>query len=292
MNARIKLITDSACDIPAAEEQRYGIRIMSFPVTVGDRGYMEREDFTPEEFYEIVLHEPKIPVTSQITSIRFYEEFKQTAADGYTEIIYVSINGGGSSTYASACMAREELYEKHPELRDKLKIHLVDSHTYCAAYGYAVVEAAKKIERGASSAEIVAYLEDWFASVEIYVAPFTLEFVKKSGRVPCAAAFVGELMGLRPIISIIDGETKVIEKVRGDKAVIPALLKHASAARIPHTPYLVVGGVLPEPIAEMEEKAKKQFGSPCAGSYHAGAAITINIGPKMVAVIVKGKNRR
>ena len=290
---RIKLMTDSACDIPKEAEERYGIRILSFPVTVDDKGYMERVDFTNEEFYDLLLRSPKLPVTSQITAFRFEEEFSAIYETGeYTDLIYVSINGGGSGTYNNAVMARENFYEEHPEAKENFCIHLVDSHTYSLAYGYAVMEAARKAEKGIGVREILAYLEDWFASVEIYFAPYTLEFVKKSGRVPAAAAFVGELMGLRPIISIIDGETKVLEKVRGDRAILPALLKKAKEHYIPHTPYLTLTGLLPEERDKLGSMLKKDFGYEAAGAYQIGAAISVNAGPKAVGVIVKGERRR
>lgn len=285
-------MTDSASDIPVEQELEYGIKILPFPVTVGDDGYLERVDFTNEEFYDILLSAPKIPTTSQITMTQFYDEFKAVRAEGFRELIYVSINGGGSNTYASACMARDRLYEKHPEFREDFTIHLVDSKTYCSAYGYPVVEAAKKAARGASSTEILAFLEDWFDSVEIYLAPYTLEFAKKSGRIPCAAAFVGELIGLKPIISMIDGKTTILEKVRGDKAVVPALLKRACDAAVPETPYLVVRGMLEPEAQDLIDKARKRFGREPASVCKAGAAITINAGPKIVALIVKGRNRR
>ncbi len=289
---RIKLITDSASDIPAELEQEYDIKILPFPVTVGDDSYLERVDFTPEEFYDLLSSAPKIPATSQITELRFEEAFAEVQQEGWGELIYVSINGGGSASCGNALMAREALYERHPDWRENFPIHIVDSQTYCLAYGYPVMEAAKKASRGASSSEILAFLEDWFDSVEIYLAPYSLECAKKSGRISAAAAFMGELIGLKPIIAMIGGTTKIVEKVRGDKAVVPAVIKHAFSAAIPHTPYMVVKGTLPEEAQELFEKAKKQFGYEAVGIFPEGAAIAINAGPKMVAMIVKGKNRR
>lgn len=289
---KIKLMTDSASDIPEALEREYDIKILPFPVTVGNDGYLERVDFTPEEFYDILLSAPKIPATSQITMIRFQEEFEAIQKQGFAELIYVAINSGGSSTYANALMARDELYELHPDWQESFQIHVVDSKTYSAGYGYPVVESAKKAARGASSAEILAYLEDWFDSVEIYLACYTLEFAKKSGRIPCAAAFVGELIGLKPIIAMIGGDTKILEKVRGDKAVVPALMKHAFSSAVPATPYLEVRGMLKAEADDLFEKSKKQLGYEAAGAVQAGAAISINAGPKIVALVVKGQNRK
>ncbi len=170
-----------------------------FPaIIVGDQCYTERKDFTNEEFYRILESSPKLPSTSQYTAMQFLEVYEEIWQEGYTDLIYTSINSKGSSTYSNSLMARDEFFELHPEARGSFEIFIIDSKSYSVGYGYPVVEAAKKAEKGASPAEIVAYLEDWFASCRIYFAPYTLEFVKRSGRVSCAAAFVGELMWLTP----------------------------------------------------------------------------------------------
>lgn len=142
--SRIKIMTDSACDIPKELEEQYDIRILSFPVTVDDKGYLERIDFTNEEFYEILQNTPKIPSTAQITVFQFEEEYETFYKQGYAELIYVSIYSGGSSTYNNAVMARKQFYASHPEAQEQFEIHLVDSKTYTVAYGYPVVESAKK----------------------------------------------------------------------------------------------------------------------------------------------------
>lgn len=285
---KIKIMTDSASDIPTDQELLLDIKILGFPITIGDKGYIERVDFTNEEFYQILLNTPKIPATSQITQIQFDEVYTEISKQGYDELIYVSINGVGSNTLNQAIMAKEKFIRKNPD--SNFKIHIIDSKMYTIAYGYAVMEAAKKAKKGATSIEIIAYLDDWFDTVEIYFAPYTLEFVKKSGRLSCAAAFVGELIGLRPIISIINGETKVIEKVRGDKAIIPALLKYAKEKGVPETPYIIVQGMLKDEALDLDTQAKKVMGYDSVGIYNAGAAITINTGPKIIAIVVKGEH--
>ena len=290
--AKIKILTDSACDIPKELEEELSIQIIPFPVAVDGKSYLERVDFTNEEFYSILDTSERIPSTAHITNVQFVEIYEQVLSEGYTDLIYTAINATGSNTYQAALMAKEMFYNEHPEASEKLRIWVVDSGNYSIAYGYPVVEAARKAERGASAEEIVAYLEDWFASVIIYFAPYSLKYVKKSGRVSCAAAFVGEMIGLKPIISIIDGETQIVEKVRGDKSIIPALLKHAAKAMVPQTPYAIVGGTLPDRTAELIETAAKQFGYEPAVSFQVGAAISINAGPQVVGIAIKGQKRR
>ena len=289
---KIKIVTDSACDIPKELEERYGILILSFAIIVGDNSYTERKDFTNEEFYQILATSPRLPSTAQYTAMQFLEVYEKIWREGYTDLIYTSINSKGSNTYNNSLMARDEFFETFPEAKGNFNIHIIDSKSYTIGYGYPVVEAAKKAEKGASPEEIVAYLEDWFACCRIYFAPYTLEFVKRSGRVSCAAAFVGELMGLKPIITFEDGESKTVAKVRGDKAVIPAIIKLAQENMIPHTPYCVIGGSVQEYIDTLDAEAKKAFGYGSSMTTTAGAAISINAGHKIIGIIIKGKPRK
>lgn len=289
---KIKIVTDSASDIPFDKEKELDIKIIPFPIIVDDKDYLERKDFAFEDFYEILSNSKKIPTTSQITSARFVEEFKEIAEQGYSDLIYVSINSKGSNTYNSSIIAREQFFEEYPEYEDKFNIHLVDSLAYTIGYGYPVMEAAKKAQKGCSVEDILGYLEDWFASLEIYFAPYSLEFAKKSGRISCAAAFVGELMGLKPIISFIDGEASIITKVRGDKKVVPTILEKANENRIPETQFLILKGSVSEYSDEMSEQASKLLGDNLVGIFNAGAAITINSGHKLIGIAIKGKRRR
>ncbi len=289
--ANIQLMTDSACDIPKHLEEQYQIDILSFPIMVGDQSFYERIDFTSEEFYEILMREEKTPTTAQITAMQLKEKYQEYFDKGVEALIYITINSKGSATHQNALMARESFFKSNPQAVGQFDIYVVDSKTYTMAYGYAVVEAAKKMDRGSTAPEIVAYLEDWFDSVEIYFAPFTLEFVKKSGRISVAAAFVGELLGLRPIISFIDGDPKIVTKVRGDKAIAGALLSLANQQMVPKTPYFTLSGCLEQEGVDFHIAAEKQMGYSAVGNFKVGAAISINAGPKLVGIVVKGKRR-
>lgn len=288
--AKIKLMTDSASDIPKEHEADYQIEILGFPLIIGDKTYFERDDFTLGEFYKRLYTEPKIPSHSQITQIIFEEKFEEIANQGYSDLIYVAINSQGSNTFNAANMAKEAFYQNHPDRAD-FHIHILDAKTYSYAYGYAVVEAARKIENGATIKEVLAYLEDWYSSVEIYATAYTLQFAKKSGRVSSTAAFVGELLGFKPIITFINGENATAGKVRGDKAVVPALIKMAQEHRIPQTPYLVLIGDNEEEAQKLIKEAEKAFGYPPEEVCPIGATIAINIGPNLVGLVIKGKNK-
>ena len=107
MIPKIKIVTDSACDITKEEEAAYQIEVLSFPIAVEDKNYMERVDLTNEEFYRILENCTSIPATAQITHIRFEELYERVWKEGYTDLIYVAINSTGSNTYNNSLMARD-----------------------------------------------------------------------------------------------------------------------------------------------------------------------------------------
>ena len=289
---KIKILTDSACDITKEQELDLDIKIMCFPVTVGDVGYRERIDFTNEQFYEMMDHCDGIPTTAQVTVFEFVEAYKEIFKEGYTDIIQVTISSTGSNTYNAALMARNGFFEEVPEAKGKFNIKIVDSLNYTGVYGYPVTQAAMKAIKGSTVDEILSYLNDWFACGMVFFAPYTLEYVKKSGRVSCAAAFVGEVLGLRPIIKIADGISSTIEKVRGDKNILPKLLEVAVAEMIPQTPYLIVKGSMDEQPDELAAMMTKKIGYPPEGFCQIGAAVACNAGHKVAGLVIKGKKRR
>ena len=287
--SKTAVLTDSASDIPRELEEKYGIDILPFSIVVDGQSYTERVDFTNEQYYEMLTKAEGIPKTSQITMLRFLEKFCAYADEGYTDVIFVSINSAGSNTYNAACMAAESLRDERPGCT--MNVHVVDSHTYSMTYGWHVCEAARKLQAGADVKSVVEYLEDQLARMEIMLSMYTLRFVKKSGRVSAAAAFAGELLGLRPIIHMVDDTTSTIAKVRGDSAVMPGLIVQTKKRMAEGTPYLI--GATDDGNAKMLAKmGKKEFGYAPAATFLLGAAVATNTGPNAVAIVYQGEKRR
>lgn len=286
---KIKLMTDSACDLSYEQEKEFDIQIMNFKVAVGDDSYTSRVDFDNEGFYKILEGYDGLPSTSQITSFEFEEAFEELYKQRYDGIVYMSINKKGSGTYDNAIMARDDFYAQNPDAKEKFSIKIVDSRNYTNAYGYPLTQAAGMIKRGATAEEVAAYLEDWAENVMIYFAPYSLKYAKKSGRIPSAAAFVGEMLGLRPIMKIFDGEITTYDKVRGDKAVIPRIIEHSLSTMVPQTPYCVIYGSDKAIRDELIEECTKKFGYPPEFGTQIGAAIAINSGPVVAGIMFRKK---
>ncbi|MCL1865797.1 MAG: DegV family protein [Oscillospiraceae bacterium] len=286
---RVKFITDSGCDLPDGAEIQYNIDIMSFEIELDDVVYHEREDISYKEFYSKMNRSDSIPKTNQITVPRFEEKIRECVLAKHECVIMVLINSAGSQTYFNALKAKENL-EKAGEIGD-LRLYIIDSRTYSLGYGYPLVESVKKIDAGQSVEQVLAYLDDWFSCAEVYLFPLNLRHMKKSGRITAAAAFLGEIMGLKPIISLIDGVSEVLRKVRGEKAFLDEACKVVQSAAIPQTPWLCVCADDRDFYDKFAMKMSKAMGSLPAMESHLGCAVSTNTGPKVAAVVVKGKNR-
>ena len=206
--SKIAILTDSSCDIPQEMAEKYGIDIMSFHILLDDVDYVERVDCTNTEFYDKMRAAKGVPSTAAITPIQFCEKYCQYVDEGYTDVIHVPINKSGSSTYNNALMAQGMLREERPE--HHLKIHLLDPHTYSMVFGWYLCEMARKLKNGAEISHVIHEFETQMDCMEVILGPYSLKQMKKSGRISAAAAVMGELMGVRPIITLIDGKTPVI----------------------------------------------------------------------------------
>ena len=290
--SKVAFLTDSSCDIPADLAQKYGIDIACFPINLDGKEYIERQDVTTDEFYQLMRDAAGCPTTAAITSLQWLDYYTRYADEGYTDVVHVSINAGGSSTYDNAVAAARQLAEERPGCQ--MKIRIIDSHTYTMVFGWYLCECARKVRNGASVADAVLEMEEKLARVEICLAAYSLKQMKKSGRISAAAAFAGELLGLRPIISLNDGISKVEAKVRGDHNVMPAMLKwvHTRAADLKQTPYMVAYTSSQERRDELVKLCKKEFGHPPLCVFQLGGVVSANTGPDAIAVIFEGKPRR
>lgn len=287
--SKIKIITDSASDIPKEYEEKYGIDILCFPITVGEKSFHDR-DIPVQEYYDLIDACPELPVHSQLTLFEFEERYLKYADEGYTDIIFISINSHGSATYQNACLARDNFYEAHPAKASEMKIRVIDSGTYSGTYGYPVIQAAIMAENGDDPDDIEKYLREWFDCCEVYLAAYTLRYVKKSGRVSAAAAFAGELLGLKPVILLSGPSTKVVQKARGDANVVPKLADVVCDRIQPDTPYIVIRGRDESRGDELTKLLTKRLGYPPADvRFQVGGAIAANSGPDVVACAFKAK---
>ena len=290
--SKIGFLTDSCSDIPQELADKYGIEVVGFPINLDGVEYMERKDFTNDQFYQMMRDAQGVPTTAAITQLQFCDIYARYADEGYTDLVYLSINAGGSSTYNNAVKAMELLEEERPGYT--MKIQVIDSHTYSMPYGWYFCECARKVRNGGELASCVAELKQKLDCVEICLAAYSLKQMKKSGRVSAAAAVVGDLLGIRPIISLNDGISKVEAKVRGDNNVPPAMVKWVKSRvdDVKKMPYMVAYTSSTAKRDELVKLCKKEFGHAPLLVFQLGGVVSANTGPDGIAIVFEGKPRR
>lgn len=223
--SKIKIATDSTADIPKELCEKWNISVLPLTIIHEDNEYCDGMDISKQEFYEILETAEKLPTSSQVTVDRYIGLFEQCCNEGYTDLIQVTLNSKGSGTYQAAELAKSMFFESNPEACKNFRIHIIDSKTYSMAYGIPVIEAAQMIEGGATVQEVIDHIEEWLQNTRPVFVPLNLKCVKKSGRISPAAAFVGDVIGLKPLITFEDGEAKIIDKARGEKPAISTLVE-------------------------------------------------------------------
>lgn len=203
----IHIITDSASDIP----QNFNSRLHIIPMIVrfGEEEYLDNINLTHEEFFEKLIESDTLPTTSQITPFTYVEKIDQILAlDDCDEIIIITMSSELSGTYQSACVAAGD-YED--------KVRVVDSLSVTLGQRVLVDYALRLIDEGKNIDEIVDLLNKKKYDIHIIALLDTLEYLKKGGRISSAVAFTGELLSLKPVVTVEDGKVVLLGTARGSK---------------------------------------------------------------------------
>lgn len=204
----IKLMADSACDLEQTEADALGIALMPLSIRFGSEEYWDGVTLSHREFFEKLIETDEIPQTSQISDYRFEEAFASLTADG-SEVIAVTLSSKLSGTHACAVRAAK----KFPG-----KVYVVDSMNACLGERILVDYALRLIREGQLSApEIAAELDEKKNKIQLLAVLDTLKFLRKGGRISTVTAFAGEMLSIKPVISVVKGEPKLIGKAMGSK---------------------------------------------------------------------------
>ncbi|MFC5559084.1 DegV family protein [Ureibacillus thermophilus] len=204
----IAVVTDSTAYLSPEERKRHNIYMIPLSVTLDDGVFEEEFEIQAEEFYTKVREAKTFPKTSQPSIGKFIELFEMLAKD-YDEVICIHLSSGISGTYQSALQAGN--------LVEGITIHGFDSEISCAPQGFYALQAAKMAKEGKTSAEILETLEELKRQMRAYFIVDDLSHLQRGGRLSSAAAIVGGLLQIKPILHF---ENKVIvpyEKIRTKK---------------------------------------------------------------------------
>ena len=217
--ASYTIFTDSACDIPAAILLQWNVSCISLTFRFNDRDEEYADgDIASGEFYDR-MRRGGVAKTSAVNAETFKTAFAKELEAG-RDVLYLGFSSGLSTTYNSARMAAQELSEQYPER----KVLTVDSLSASAGFGMLVAVAAEKRDEGADIDTLVDYVHSLIPHLCHWFTVDDLVYLKRGGRVSPTVAFVGNLLGIKPVLHVDDeGHLINMSKVRGRRAAIVAL---------------------------------------------------------------------
>ncbi len=202
----VKILIDSASDISKEEAKEMGLEFIPIMVSFGDEQYFDGDTLSSGQFYEKLIESDVLPKTSQINPFRWEEKLDEIqGADD--EIVVVTMSSKLSGTYEAAKTVGES----------RKNVYVVDSLNVAAGERILIEYALDLRKKGFSAKEISERLDAKKHQVKIIAVVNTLEYLKKGGRISATVAFAGELLSIKPVVSVVDGEVKILGKAMGSK---------------------------------------------------------------------------
>jgi DegV family protein with EDD domain len=267
----VRVVTDSACDLPDDLIERDGIEVVPLTIRFGKEELVDRKELSTDEFWRRLADSDVLPETSAPSAGAFEAAFRRLIADGATGIICINLSSKLSATMQSAQVAAQTVQPDCP-------VVVVDSLMVSMGLGSLCLTAARRAADGDSLESIVANVTDRRNRSKLYGTLDTLEFLKKGGRVGNARALLGSMLAIKPVLEVRDGEVEEAGKVRTRSKALRLLVDRVKEG--PFENLAVLHGNAPdldelldllEPLTPRDEIVIGQIG-PVIGT-HAGPRV-------------------
>jgi DegV family protein with EDD domain len=219
--ARIRVVTDSACDIPEEIARRLHIDIVSLTIRFGDEEFTDRIDLSPEAFWAKCKASKTLPETAAPSPGAFKAAYERAVTDGCDGVIVLTLSALLSATNQSAVLGSEEL-------TDTLTVRVIDTKAVSMAQGLLVIDVAELAATGADLDALSSHAESLVAKVGVVAMLDTLEHLIKGGRVGGARALLGQVLSIKPLLELKDG---VVAEAGRQRTRSKALVAIAGVAR-------------------------------------------------------------
>jgi len=226
----VKIVTDSASDIPQETAQKLGISIVPLTIAFGNNVYRDGIDLTPEEFFDKVAHSKELPKTAHPTVASFINTYYSIAGKG-DSIVSIHLSQKFSGTCQAAMLARDAV-------ANDCQVKVIDSKTVSMGLGLLVIAAARAIQDGATLDEILESVNRSVVKIRLIAFFQTLEYLHRGGRIGGATALISSLLHVKPMIVVRDGEVHPFGLVRTRAGAMKKLYDYVKS--LPHIKELSV----------------------------------------------------
>lgn len=281
MPGRTAIVTDSTAMLPPSVAQARGVVVVPLQVVVGNDVYDDGSPEVTPERIAAALKEFQPVSTSRPAPAVLADAYERLAADGATEIVSVHLSGQMSGTYEAAQLAARNA---------SIPVYPVDTGQVGVATGYAVLSAADVVDRGGSTAEVIAAARQRAAASSSLFYVDTLDYLRRGGRIGAAAAILGGALSVKPLLTIADGRVSTLEKVRTAGRALARLEELAVEAAGSGPIDVCVSHLANADRAEaLAARLRDRLDAQLAGELlftELGAVLGAHVGPGMVAVCV------
>lgn len=214
----VKIITDSACDLPQNIIEQYDIDVLPLIVFMNDKEYKDNVDIQPVELLNY-MRKGGVAKTAQATYESIDKLLRQYASDGIP-CIYIAFSSELSGTYQTAKLVEQDIKDEFPDY----DLSVIDSKSASLGFGLMVYLVAELAEQGASKEELIEKIHYYKDYLQHIFTVENLEYLYRGGRVSKTAAVVGSVLNIKPILHVLDGKLIPLEKVRGRKKSLSRMI--------------------------------------------------------------------
>lgn len=277
----LRIITDSASDLPKHIAEHYGIEVIPTPVVIDGKDYFDGETILPSEFYNI-LRENRDVKTYHINSFMFREHFEPYAKRN-DELIYICFSTGIAGTYNAANIAKRELLEEYPEF----DLTIIDGKSASIGFGLIVYYAARMLANQVEKETLVQSIEFHRDHMVHVFTVETLEYLYKGGRLSRTSAIAGGLLDIKPMIEVNEeGALEAFEKVRGRNKSLKRLVQLVGekGADLNKQVIGIVHGDCYDTMKDVKDMLIKEYGCETLIENYVGCAIGAHTGPGIIGI--------
>lgn len=273
----IRIVVDSSSDYQTEEIREKKLDLVTITITIGGKQYVDGVDLDRNQFYEILEETGEFPKTSQPSPQQFLDIFLDAKEKG-DEVVCITLSSALSGTYQSALLAKD-MAEYEP-------IYIIDSRTATCNIKVLADYARNLADSGQNAEEMVRQIEELKFRVKVVAALDTLEYLSRGGRLSRTAAALGDMAGLKPLITITEeGEVAVLGKALGKNKAISHILRHLEKLKIDEAfPVYSIYSYGTENCERFEEKLESKE-IHMTERLQIGATIGAHIGPEAFGII-------